>query len=381
MSAEIAMNVVPVEEVKTPRVRAPVLPAKYDKVLFVSFWTLQSLLSEGILSQDAFDRAIQHMHILDSLESQTQFFETFYNSTKELKKDLRKIKTPPKKTRASAVTKKMSALPVSENLEENVEKQTKSSKKATKEPKEKGKRGRKAKVVEVVNDVQDELIGKLIALANSDNHVVEPIVEEVVEEVVVEEVVVEEVVEPIVEEVVEEVVKEVVKVEKTPKKRASTKKSKNAAIEVVSEEQKQVQEEVLNVVTSIVTEEQIVPIMEEPVIEKPEKTVKKRATKKADSGDKEEKTPKKRGQKKVDIVEPVKQMENTLVEVQPGLSDSAEQEWKVATLPIDDKTFVVDINAFKDPLVQTCYLYSDTDPDILHPIASFSKLHKTVTYL
>jgi len=392
------------------------LSSKYDRVISTVFWTMRSLNQNGILVGDAYDSAIDMMHLKTTdVDDQTTFFETFFENLSDLKKELKVLRKGGKKV----VTKR-----TKQNKNDEAEEGGVGAKKPA--------RGRKAKTVEIVRNVQDELIGKLVALANGEPtqtmdqveptqtmdqveptqtmDQVEPA--QTMDQVIQNECLIEPLTEPVIVPALTEV--------KT-KKRAP-RKPKSAKEPIVTEPiVEPVTEPIVAAVTEVVTEPVTEPIVEavtEPVVEAVTEPIvedvktKKRAPRKTKSAKEpiviepvivepivEDVKTKKRAPRKPKsakepvVIEPV--VEPVVIEpvveqvVEPIVVESEseseleaeEEEIEFANLPIDGRNFLVDLASYQDSLVQTCFLFSEDDPDISKPVASFHKISKIVSFL
>jgi hypothetical protein len=370
------VDAVVVPKIKAVRAKNETLGAKYENILAVVFWTLQSLNTSGILSRENYDTAIEKMHVVGSISDQKDFFEGYISNVKTLKKEITQLK----KTDA----KKLTNTPV------------------------KPKRGRKAKKVEVVNNVQDELIGKLVALANGESSDPEPQPESVaVSQLLVETA--------IVSEPQSEVKKD--KVARTRKTKSVDVQSENAVSKPAARTRKTKSAEVPleNVVSNeIVPQEvvsnEIVPqevVLEEVVLEevailpttRPTTTAPKRAprTRKTKSADLplenavsneiviHEVVVSTTTKRQVGRGETTKSNKNKQTHINtPPIplnqkldEDDDEEIQELVPFSIDDRNFLVDLKAYNDPLVISCLLYSDNDDPT--PIAQLNKSSKVIS--
>jgi hypothetical protein len=152
MSAITVINALPIDTnmtntVKTP-VKTPVLAAKYQKFLVFGHWFAQQVALDGIDIQPL----QQRLRLFDSVESQTEFFQTFLDQSKEANKQMkatvRAFNKPPK------TTKTTKNIPLTDNNDPS-------------QPEKPAlKRGRKKKEVQVVTNFQDDFVAEIVALAN-----------------------------------------------------------------------------------------------------------------------------------------------------------------------------------------------------------------------
>jgi hypothetical protein len=331
------------------------------------------------------------MHVVGSISDQKDFFEGYISNVKTLKKEITQLK----KTDA----KKLTNTPV------------------------KPKRGRKAKKVEVVNNVQDELIGKLVALANGESSDPQPQPESVaVSQLLVETAIVSEPQSEVKKDKVARTRKtksvDVQSENAVSKPAARTRKTKSAEVpleNVVSNEivpQEVVSNEIVPqevVLEEVVLEEVVLEevVLEEVVLEevailpttRPTTTAPKRAprTRKTKSADlplenavsneivlhevvvstttKRQagrgETTKSNKNKQTHINTPPIPLNQKLDE------DDDEEIQELVPFSIDDRNFLVDLKAYNDPLVISCLLYSDNDDPT--PIAQLNKSSKVIS--
>lgn len=211
------------------------LPAKFNKFMVYGYWLANQLKSRELINEEVYNTIVKQQNMFDSVEVQTESFETFLEEFKSANKTMKQeVRThnKPKKVKKEKVVDPDAP---------------------------KAKRGRKKKVVEDNLTPEEKLVEEIVSAAHSET-IEKPVVEETTKKVrkskkeKVEEPIeqpVEEVVEPVVEEVVEEVV-----VEEKPKKVRKSKKTK----------------------TEDVVEE---PKVEEPVEEKPKKQTRAAPAKKS----------------------------------------------------------------------------------------------------
>ena len=211
------------------------LPAKFNKFMVYGYWLANQLKSRELINEEVYNTIVKQQNMFDSVEVQTESFETFLEEFKSANKTMKQeVRThnKPKKVKKEKVVDPDAP---------------------------KAKRGRKKKVVEDNLTPEEKLVEEIVSAAHSET-IEKPVVEETTKKVrkskkeKVEEPIeqpVEEVVEPVVEEVVEEVV-----VEEKPKK---VRKSKKTNTEDVVEE----------------------PKVEEPVEEKPKKQTRAAPAKKS----------------------------------------------------------------------------------------------------
>ena len=381
----IAIEEMPISKKET-------LPTKYDKVLSIVFWTLRTIHGSGILSPESYNAAIEQMCIKASIADKALFFETYYTETSSLKKEMNKLLHP--KTDKKQKTEKP----------KNID----------------GKRGRKAKTIEIIHNVQDELIDSLVQLTyqpeplEERTQIVAPSGKEPA---------------PIVTITEEPPKKEKTKRVRKPKNQEPSLTINPSGKEPEPEPSRRV-ERTLNPSgkepePEPLEERTLNPSGKEPEPEpsrrvertlnpsgkEPEPEPSRRVERTLNPSGKEpvpivtitEEPPKKEKAKRVrkpkNIPEPQPEQEeepsqtlNTYVnetvatEEKPANTisnddDDADVDFELATINIDGVDYLVDISSYNDPLVSSCLLYSDTDPDTDHPIGSFNKIYKNVSLI
>tara|TARA_Y100000816_G_scaffold148666_1_gene105597 strand:+ start:274 stop:1173 length:900 start_codon:yes stop_codon:yes gene_type:complete len=203
----------------TEQVAKRTLPAKFNKFMVYGYWLANQLKSRELINEEVYNTIVKQQNMFDSVEAQTESFETFLEEFKSANKTMKQeVRThnKPKKVKKEKVVDPDAP---------------------------KAKRGRKKKVVEDNLTPEEKLVEEIVSAAHSET-VEKPVVEETTKKVrkskkeKVEEPIeqpIEEVVEQPAEEVVEQPVKEVVEqpVEEKPKKVRKSKKTKTE--EVVEE--------------------------------------------------------------------------------------------------------------------------------------------------
>jgi hypothetical protein len=185
MSQESATNnVLPVEQVKVKKPRAPTLPAKDKKILQAIFWYLSNQRSEPDeeLERDQLDS----FKIFASVEEQKEFVAGFYENAKEIEKQIRKIQTQEKRNIAKEERKAAKAAAKAAAGDEPKKKRQRKPKAvsadsqaedsdaptatdtAAADPQQKVKKPR-AKNTKIVTNTQDTLINELVSLARSSS--------------------------------------------------------------------------------------------------------------------------------------------------------------------------------------------------------------------
>ena len=148
MSAVLDNVVLPTAEVVTKtKTKKPVLPAKLGKFLVFGYAFVTDLQASGVLTDDLVERAYDLLRVFASVEEQTLYYQNFLDQSTATAKVLRKFvanrSKPPKplknkkNTGADAGTSRAS-------------------------------KPRAKKSVRVVSDAANDLIGQIVAAANSD---------------------------------------------------------------------------------------------------------------------------------------------------------------------------------------------------------------------
>jgi hypothetical protein len=149
--ANVSASTVPIvqnvtTEIKEKKPRKPTLPAKFGKFIQFGYWLIQSFKDDdGNFSVDSEDEFIEAIHLYDSVDAQQEFVQDFFDDSKALAKNIRKMILD--KTRAEAKAAKAATKPPKAPKEpkEKVVKEPKE--KVVKEPKEKVVKEPKEKVV------------------------------------------------------------------------------------------------------------------------------------------------------------------------------------------------------------------------------------------
>ena len=166
-------------EIKEKKPRTPTLPAKFGKFIQFGYWLIQSFKDEeGNFSVDNEDEFIEAIHLYDSVDAQQEFVQDFFDESKDLVKNIRKMILDKKRAEAKAAkaAEKAAAKPPKEPKEP----------KAPKEPKVKEAKVKEANVKEAkVKEPKEKAPKKTKAAAV----VAEPVV---TEETVLQPVVVEQ---------------------------------------------------------------------------------------------------------------------------------------------------------------------------------------------
>ena len=152
MNAQLVNVEASIIDTKSNAARKPKLSTKLEKQMMFGCWFLQHLVEQGIIADSSvFSRARTALKMFESLEVQTEFYETFETAMsatqKVTRKEIADFHKPPKAPKASRAKKA----------------DAKTGEGEVAEP----KRGRKKKVVEVVVDNNKDFIDQLVAVANA----------------------------------------------------------------------------------------------------------------------------------------------------------------------------------------------------------------------
>jgi hypothetical protein len=150
--ANVSASAVPIvqnvtTEIKEKKPRKPTLPAKFGKFIQFGYWLIQSFKDDdGNFSVDSEDEFIEAIHLYDSVDAQQEFVQDFFDDSKALAKNIRKMILD--KTRAEAKAAKAAEKAATKPPKAPKEKVVKEPKeKVVKEPKEKVVKEPKEKVV------------------------------------------------------------------------------------------------------------------------------------------------------------------------------------------------------------------------------------------
>ena len=175
MSANTQTNTVIVAKEK--KEKKPTLSAKYSKFLIFGYGFVKSLEAQGALTAEGVEAAFAELKLMSSVEEQTQLYENLLTQSKESGKAMRKFVTlrnkPPKAPRAKKPRAKKNAAepaPAAAATETPpAASETPPAAAAAEAPpapkKVKAPRVKKATVVE--NDTEFDLIGQIVAAANT----------------------------------------------------------------------------------------------------------------------------------------------------------------------------------------------------------------------
>jgi len=165
MSANTPTNTVVVAQEK--KEKKPTLSAKYSKFLIFGYGFVKSLEAQGALNAEGVEAAFEELKLMSSVEDQTQLYENLLTQSKESGKAMRKFITlrnkPPKAPRAKKPRAKKGATEPATAAPE-----TPPAAGAAETPpalKVKAPRVKKATLVE--NDSEFDLIGQIVAAANT----------------------------------------------------------------------------------------------------------------------------------------------------------------------------------------------------------------------
>jgi hypothetical protein len=154
-------------EIKEKKPRTPTLPAKFGKFIQFGYWLIQSFKDEdGNFSVDSEDEFIEAIHLYDSVDAQQEFVQDFFDESKELSKNIRKMILDKKRAEAKAAkaAEKAAAKAAAPPKEPKAkaEKPPKEPKvkaeKAPKEPKVKATKAPKEPKVKATTEVANEVV-------------------------------------------------------------------------------------------------------------------------------------------------------------------------------------------------------------------------------
>lgn len=192
----------------TEQIAKRTLPAKFNKFMVYGYWLANQLKSRELINEEVYNTILKQQNMFDSVEAQTESFETFLEEFKSANKTMKqevRSHNKPKKVKKEKVVDPDAP---------------------------KAKRGRKKKVVEDNLTPEEKLVEEIVSAAHSET-IEKPVVEETTKKVrKSKKEKVEEPIEQPVEEVVEQVVKQPVEevVEEKPKKVRKSKKTKTEDI-------------------------------------------------------------------------------------------------------------------------------------------------------
>lgn len=149
--------------------RKPTLPAKLSKFLVSNYSLIQALSAKGLLTDENVEAAYAEIKLFSSIEEQTEFYNAYLSSSKDVAKVMKKFVTvrnkPPKAPKAPRkprvkkdAVEKPTPADATPNLNSDVEKPD-----ATKAP----KKPRTKKVTTVVDDSQSDVVKDLVEAANT----------------------------------------------------------------------------------------------------------------------------------------------------------------------------------------------------------------------
>jgi hypothetical protein len=137
--------------VEVPKTKKPVLPAKLGKFLVFGYAFVCDLQASGALAEDLVERAYDHLRVFASVEEQTLYYQNFLDQSTATAKVLRKFVALRSKPPKPLKNKKNTAADGADGA-------------AT----PRASKPRAKKSVRVVSDAANDLIGQIVAAANSD---------------------------------------------------------------------------------------------------------------------------------------------------------------------------------------------------------------------
>ena len=198
VSASVSAQVNVTTEIKEKKPRTPTLPAKFGKFIQFGYWLIQSFKDEdGNFAVDNEAEFVEAIHLYDSVDAQQEFVQDFFDDSKDVAKEIRKLildkkRAEAKEAKAAAKAAEKAAAPP---------KEPKAPKeKVVKEPKEKVVKAPKApkvkadETVEVAEEVlqpvvadkpkkgkakkpvvDDKFVAEVVSLANATQPPAQPI--------------------------------------------------------------------------------------------------------------------------------------------------------------------------------------------------------------
>ena len=159
---QVVGKVAATEQTKEPRAKKETLSAKYSKFLIFGYSLIQSLKSQDLLTDESVERAYSEIKLMDSVEDQTEFYETYLSQSNETGKVMRKFIVQRNKPPKAAKAKK--------EKKENVDQEVKAKKPRTK------------KTEKVTADGDADIVNELVAAATGETETEEGAVVEKTEE-------------------------------------------------------------------------------------------------------------------------------------------------------------------------------------------------------
>ena len=159
---QVVGKVAATEQTKEPRAKKETLSAKYSKFLIFGYSLIQSLKSQDLLTDESVERAYAEIKLMDSVEDQTEFYETYLSQSNETGKVMRKFIVQRNKPPKAAKAKK--------EKKENVDQEVKAKKPRTK------------KTEKVTADGDADIVNELVAAATGETETEEGVVVEKTEE-------------------------------------------------------------------------------------------------------------------------------------------------------------------------------------------------------
>tara|TARA_B110000285_G_scaffold217458_1_gene265836 strand:+ start:1817 stop:2893 length:1077 start_codon:yes stop_codon:yes gene_type:complete len=145
---QVVGKVAATEQTKEPRAKKETLSAKYSKFLIFGYSLIQSLKSQDLLTDESVERAYSEIKLMDSVEDQTEFYETYLSQSNETGKVMRKFIVQRNKPPKAAKAKK--------------------EKKANVDQEVKVKKPRTKKTEKVTADGDADIVNELVAAATGE---------------------------------------------------------------------------------------------------------------------------------------------------------------------------------------------------------------------
>ena len=142
--------------------RKPTLPAKLSKFLVSNYSLIQALSAKGLLSDENVEAAYAEIKLFSNVEEQTEFYDSYLSSSKDVAKVMKKFVTvrnkPPKAPRKPRAKK---------NTDEQTPPATPTDATTTEKTPKAPRKPRTKKVTTVVDDSQTDVVKDLVEAANT----------------------------------------------------------------------------------------------------------------------------------------------------------------------------------------------------------------------
>jgi hypothetical protein len=172
-------NQTPIETVivKDKKPKKIVLSAKLQKFMVFGYAFVQQLQAANLLTEDgAFESALGQLHLFDSVDEQTQFYNNFLEGSAATGKLMRKYiqdKNKPPKAEKKPRAPRKKVVKAETDTETDPNNASTVEMVDSEKPPAKTRKPRAKKSVKVVNDTENNIIGQLVAAAQNDE---EPVI-------------------------------------------------------------------------------------------------------------------------------------------------------------------------------------------------------------